>query len=122
VCQDIAETLDEGDSIDAIKINFSKAFNLVPHDRHFTKLAAWGVDSKGIVWVRELLVGRTEMVRVGKQLSEEVEINSLVPHRNVLGTLEFIVYVNDIWRNIESSIRIFADICKIIGKLQIKTI
>ena len=65
VCQDIAESLDEGDSIDEIIIDFSKAFNLVPHDRHFTKLAAWGVVSKVVVWLRVLFIGRTEMVRVG---------------------------------------------------------
>ena len=44
VCQDIADSLDEGVSIDAIIIDFSKAFDLVPHDRLLTKLAASGVD------------------------------------------------------------------------------
>ena len=32
VCQDIADSLDEGVNIDAIIIDFTKAFNLVPHD------------------------------------------------------------------------------------------
>jgi len=59
VCLDIAESLDEGNSIDV-----SKASNLVPHERLFTKLAGSGVDSRVVVWVRELLVGRTERVRV----------------------------------------------------------
>ena len=33
VCQDIVDSLDEGVRTDAIIIDFSKAFDLVPHDR-----------------------------------------------------------------------------------------
>jgi hypothetical protein len=44
VSQDIAESLVEGASIDAIIIDFSKAFDLVPHDRLLMQLAASRVD------------------------------------------------------------------------------
>ena len=79
VCQDIPDSLDEGFLIDAIIIDFYKAFDLVPNDRLLTKLSALGVDSRAVVWVREFLVGRTQRVRVGGQLSKEVEVNSCVP-------------------------------------------
>ena len=46
MCQDIADSLDEGVGIDAIILDFSKAFDLVPHDRLLTKLAASGVVSR----------------------------------------------------------------------------
>jgi hypothetical protein len=36
--------MDNGSRIDAIVIDFSKAFDLVPHDRLLTKIAASGVD------------------------------------------------------------------------------
>jgi len=62
VCQDIANSLDEGVGIDAIIIDFSKACGLVPHDRLLTKLSASGVDSRVVVWVREVIVGRTQRV------------------------------------------------------------
>jgi len=108
VCQDIAESLDEGKSIVAITIDFSKAFNVVSHDRLFTKMVAWGVDWRVVVWVRELVVGRTERVSVGGQLSEEVKVNSGVPQGSGLGPLPFLVYGNDIWRNIDPSRSILA--------------
>jgi len=85
VCQDTADSLDEGVSIDAIVIGFSKAFDLVPHDRLLMKLAASGVDSRVVVWVREFPVGHTKRVRVGRQLSMEVKVTSGVPQGSVLG-------------------------------------
>ena len=74
VCQDIADSLDEGVGIDAIIIDFSKAFELVPHDQLLMKLAASGVDSRVVVWVWELLVGRRQRVREGGKLTKEVKV------------------------------------------------
>ena len=109
--------MDEGVGIDAI-IAFSKAFALVPHDRLLTKLAASGVDSRVVVWIGEFFVGRsTQRVRVGRKLSKEVKVNSGVPQGSILGSLLFLAYVNDIWRNIDSSIRLFANGCKIYRKI-----
>ena len=53
VCQNIADSLCYGDEIDAIKVDFSKAFDLVPHGRLLTKIANSGVDCKVVVWIRE---------------------------------------------------------------------
>jgi hypothetical protein len=47
VCQDIADSLDNGGRIDAIIIDFSKAFDLVPHDRLLMKIAASGSGLEG---------------------------------------------------------------------------
>src|SRR5215469_12947928 len=117
VCQDIADSLDNGDRIDAIIVDFSKAFDLVPHGRLLTKIANSGVDPKVVVWIREFLLGRTQRVRVEGQLSEEVRVTSGVPQGSVLGPLLFLAYVNDIGKNIESTIRLFADDCVIYRKI-----
>jgi hypothetical protein len=63
--------VDNGDRIDAIVIDFSKAFDLVPHDRLLMKIANSGVDSRVVAWVREFLLGRTQRVRLGEHLSEK---------------------------------------------------
>jgi hypothetical protein len=117
VCQDIADSLDNGARIDAIIVDFSKAFDLVPHGRLLSKIANSGMDSRVVVWIREFLLGRTQRVRVEGQLSEEVSVTSGVPQGSVLGPLLFLAYVNDIWRNIDSTIRIFADDCVIHRKI-----
>jgi hypothetical protein len=104
--QDVADSLDNRGGIDAILIDFFKAFDLVPHDRLLTKIVSWGVDSRLAVWIREILLGSTQRVRVEGQFQEEVRVTS-----GVLGPLLFLAYVNDILRNIESTIRLFADEC-----------
>ena len=113
VCQNIADSLDNEDRIDAIIIDFSKAFDLVPHSRLLTKIGNSRVDSRVVAWIREFLLGRIQSVRLGGHLSEEVRGTSGVPQGSVLGPLLFLAYINNISRNTESSIRLFADDCVI---------
>jgi len=60
VCQDIADTMDNGDRIDAIVIDFSKAFDFVLHDQLLIKIVISGMDSRIVAWVREFLRSRTQ--------------------------------------------------------------
>jgi len=62
-----------------------------------------------VVWVKKFLLGRSQSVRVDRQLSEEVRVMSGVPQGSVLGPLLFPVYVDDIWKKVASNIRLFAD-------------
>ena len=50
-------------------------------------------------------------------MSDEVRVTSGVPQGSVLGPLLFLAYVNDIWGNIESKIRLFADDCIVYRKI-----
>ena len=83
VCQDTADSMDNGDRIDAIVTDFSNAFDLVPHDWLLMKIAILGMDSRVVTWVREFLLGHVQRVKAGGQLSGEVRVKSGVPQRSV---------------------------------------
>jgi len=55
VCQDIADLPDERVRRVAKLIDFSKAFDFVPHDILPSEIAATGVDVKVVVWVQECI-------------------------------------------------------------------
>jgi len=63
VCQGIVDSLDERVRTDTIIIDFSKAFDLVPHDRLLTKIAATRVDLRMVVWVKEFLLGLSQRIK-----------------------------------------------------------
>jgi hypothetical protein len=111
MCQNIAYSLRGAVGRFAIITDIPKALYSVSHDRLLMKMAASSVDSSVVVWVREFIVGCTQRVKLGVQISKLVKVPSGVPQGSVLAPLPFLLYVNGIWRNIGTSIRLFADGC-----------
>ena len=68
-----------------------------------------------MVWIREYLSRRTHSQERWAIIRRRVM--SGVPQGSVLGPLPFLAYMNDIWRNTESTIRLFADDCVIYRKI-----
>jgi hypothetical protein len=85
VCQDISHSFDDATRLDVVIIDFSKGFDLVPHDRLLKKMGDPSVDPRIVVWIRESLLGRSQIVRVEGHLSDKVRVTSGVPQGSVLG-------------------------------------
>ena len=110
---DLAESLDKGEQVDAIVLDFSKAFDRVPHQRLLSKLYHYGVRDSLLLWINNFLTKRSQRVVVDGEASDWVPVISGVPQGTVLGPLLFLSFINDLSSGITSKIRLFADDCLI---------
>ncbi len=65
----IIEAVDRDENYDILYLDFSKAFEKVPHHRLLHKIQAHGVDGKVLNWIRAWLSGRKQRVQInGKKI------------------------------------------------------
>ena len=115
--EDLARSLDQREQIDCLILDFSKAFDSVPHQRLLYKMDWYGIQGETHTWIQNWLTSRTQSVVVDGESSEETAVISGVPQGTVLGPLLFILYINDIGNGTSSTIRLFADDALIYRKI-----
>ena len=99
--------------LDMIVMDFSKAFDTIPHNRLLNKLKRYGINNKTHAWISKLLTCREQRVVVSGEHSPWTHVRSGVPQGTVLGPLLFLIYmyINDLPNNIHSTVCLFADDC-----------
>jgi len=60
----VTRLVDEGKAVDVICLDFSEAFDTVPHSILLEKLAAHGLDGCTLLWIKNWLDGRAQRVVV----------------------------------------------------------
>ena len=111
--EDLARNIDNKKQTDVILLDFSKAFDKVPHQRLLYKTNYYGIRGNHLQWIRSFLEGRTQRVVLDNVYSGLATVDSGVPQGSVLGPLLFSLYINDLPDVIRhgSTVRLFADDC-----------
>lgn len=106
---DIASSIQQNQSIHAIVLDFTKAFDKVTHQRLLKKMEYYGIRGPLLNWFTSFLFERQQTVICEGRSSTSASVSSGVPQGTVLAPLLFLLYINDLPDSINSTVRLFAD-------------
>ena len=99
----------DGNQIDVAVMDFSKAFDVVPHKRLLAKLKYYGIRGTNLKWIEAFLSDRTQQVVVDGETSNTAPVISGIPQGSVLGPILFLAFINDMPDCVKAQCRLFAD-------------
>ena len=110
----VITSLEEGNQVDAIYLDFAKAFDKVDHDILLLKLKRLNITGDILSWISSFLKRREQIVKIDNIFSKPTPILSGVPQGSVLGPLLFLILMIDIDEHIlDSLLGSFADDTKL---------
>ena len=111
---DFWEAFDEGQAVDVIYLDLSKAFDTVPINLLLSRLSDLNICGNVHTWLASFLSGRLFRVDVNSTFSDWRDVTSGVPQGSVLGPTLFIIFTLFLNDNITKAIaKYFADDTKL---------
>ena len=105
----LAKGLENKRQVDALSLDFERAFDVVPRERLLLKMRSYGIHHL-IPWFRNFLSGRKQTVLVEGIKSRFFEVISGVCQGTVIAALCFLIFINDLPATIKNSFTgIFCD-------------
>jgi hypothetical protein len=108
---DLLSSFKRKQQVDVAILDFSKAFDTVPHDRLLWKIENYGKKGELLTWLSSILKERTMNIVVEGEHSKSTHVESGVPQGTVQGPLMFLCHINDLPLSVKSQVRLFADDC-----------
>ena len=94
-----------------IYIDFSRSFDSLDHNILLSKLHLYGLDETSLSFIRSHIDSRCQCTQVNGYMSTKIKLRYGTAQGSILGPLIFILYVNDLFYEIDNnkSILMYAD-------------
>ena len=107
----IQQSLADGNQIDTILLDCSKAFAKVPHQRLIHRFNYYGIRDKNLNWIKYFLGNRQPQVLLNGITSSKLSVDSGVPQVTVLGPTLLLLFIGDLPEHLNCNVRLFSDDC-----------
>ena len=101
-----------------VLIDLQKAFDTISHDTLLNKLSIIGFFDHTVKWFQSYLSNRKFTVNLENPFSEVSSISCDVPQRSFLGSLLFLIYVNDMLMAVKCDLFLCADDTSLVFKVR----
>ena len=90
------KALDDRNSVRALFVDYSKAFDHVDHSTVLNKMAALDIHPCLLKWMHSFLLNRQQRVKIGNTFSDWITLKGGMPQGTWLGPYVFLIIINDL--------------------------
>ena len=109
ITHEIYKSFDACLDVRAVFLDISKAFDKVWHQGLLYKLKQNGISGNLLETLTDFLKDRKQRVVLNGQNSSWANVEAGIPQGSILGSLLFLIYINDLPDNLSTNVKLFAD-------------